>query len=258
MITGLWKALAPWTGFLVTFKILLVGIISDSDIPVGFSGPLSKALTRLICGVTSVFCPYLPIFPTTLSGDPGCAFPVSTAARLCVHHRKRWVLLFHPRSFLLRFPVGRIFSSTLLPGFSGPASSVICTNLPPSVPLPLRGFLIDKRFMTPSDNLDARSGGLPWVRRTASPDAVQLHTKEISPDMWSRSPMPARPSPQRHIAGLLFATYLGSTSYYLRTSHFWSCPCLVGIVLPSGNGARFTSRLRLEGQQVRHARRTWI
>ncbi len=110
--------------------------------------------------------------------------------------------------------------------------------------------------MTPSDNLGVRSGGLPWVRRTASPDTVQLHTKEISPDIRSRSSMSARPSPQRHIAGSLFATYLGSTSYFLRTPHFWQCPCPVGVVLPSGNGARFTSRLRPEGQQVRHARRT--
>jgi len=64
--------------------------------------------------------------------------------------------------------------------------------------------------------------------------------------------------PQRHIAGSLFVTYLGSTSYFLQTPHFWQCPCPVGVVLPSGNGARFTSRLRPEDRQVRHARRTWI
>ena len=119
-----------------------------------------------------------------------------------------------------------------------------------------RVFLLGKSFMTPSSSLGVRSGGLPWVRRTASPDAVQLHIGEVSPDIRSCSFMPARPSPQRHIAGSLFTTYLGSTSYFLRTPHHWQCPCPVGVVLPSGNGVRFTSRLRLEGQQVRHARRT--
>ena len=117
-------------------------------------------------------------------------------------------------------------------------------------------FLLGKSFMTPSSNLGDRSVGLPWVRRTASPDTVQLHIEEVSPDIRSRSYMPARPSPQRHIAGSLFATYLGSTSYFLRTPHLWKCPCPVGVVLPSGNGVRFTSRPCPEGRQVRHARRT--
>jgi hypothetical protein len=124
------------------------------------------------------------------------------------------------------------------------------------VPLPFGVFLLGTSFMTPSSNLGDRSVGLPWVRRTASPDTVQLHTKEISPDIRPRSFMPARPSPQRHLAGSLFATYLGSTSYFLQTPHLWRCPCPVGVVLPSGNGVRFTSRLRPEGRQVRHARRT--
>ena len=36
----------------MTFERFLVGIADDSDIPVRFSGSLSKALIRLVCGVT--------------------------------------------------------------------------------------------------------------------------------------------------------------------------------------------------------------
>jgi len=181
-----------------------------------------KALMRLMHGVTSVFRPYLSIFPMTLPGDPGYALAEGVRSRrVCVNHRKRWVPLFRLCFCLLCFLVGRIFSSTLLPGFSGPASSVICTNLSPSVPPLLRVRLFSRSFMTPSSSFDVRSGRLPWVRRTASPDTVQLHIEEVSPDIRSCSFMPARPSPQRHIAGLLFATYPGSTSYFLRTPHHW-------------------------------------
>lgn len=87
-------------------------------------------------------------------------------------------------------------------------------------PLSLRGLLGGQGFMTPSAASGVRAGGLPWVRRTASPDAVRLHIKEIPPDIRSRSHTPARPPPQRHIAGSLFVTYPGSASYFLQTRHF--------------------------------------
>ena len=150
------------------------------------------------------------------------------------------------QDFLLH-AVTRLLRSCFISHMYG--SATLCPSAASGSPL-------QQKFMTPANSLDVRSGGLPWVRRTASPDAVQLHIKEITPDIWSRSFRPARPSPQRHIAGLLFATYLGSTAYYLRTPHFWQCPCLVGVVLPSGNGARFTSEQRPEDQLVRHVRRT--
>ncbi len=72
-------------------------------------------------------------------------------------------------------PVFRVFSSTLLPGFSGPESSVLPVDLPPSDPSPLRDLLIGLGFMASLAAVEARSGGLPWVRRTTSPYAVQLH-----------------------------------------------------------------------------------
>ena len=42
-----------------------------------------------------------------------------------------------------RLLVVRVFSSTLLPGFLGPESSVLPVNLPPSVPSSLRGLLVE-------------------------------------------------------------------------------------------------------------------
>lgn len=45
-----------------------------------------------------------------------------------------------------------------------------------------------------------------------------------SPDIRSRIVTTARPSPQRHIAGSLFATYTGSASCFLRRFHLWKLP----------------------------------
>jgi hypothetical protein len=45
-----------------------------------------------------------------------------------------------------------------------------------------------------------------------------------SPDIRPRLATTARPSPQRHIAGSLFATYMGSASCFLQTLHFWKLP----------------------------------
>ena len=138
---------------------------------------------------------------------------------MCVDHRKRWVLCLHSLDFSHSLPGRQGFilhavTRLLRPCFISTVyeSATLC-------PSPLRGLLRRQSFMTPSTAFGVRSVGLPWVRRTASPDTVQLHAKEISPDIWSRSYRPARPSPHRHIAGLLFVTYLGSTSYYLRTRH---------------------------------------
>ena len=77
------------------------------------------------------------------------------------------------------FLVLRVFSSALLPGFIGPASSVLSVDLPPSDPYPLRDLLIRVGFMTPLAAFSARSGGLPWVRRTTSPYPVRLHLGSV-------------------------------------------------------------------------------
>ncbi len=58
--------------------------------------------------------------------------------KLFVDHRKRWVLYRIP-SLLFLFPVVRVLSSALLPGFIGPASSVLPVNLSPFAPCPASG-----------------------------------------------------------------------------------------------------------------------
>ena len=145
---------------------------------------------------------------TTLLGYPGLVVCDNFQGQMCVDHRKRWVLCLYSLDFSLFLPGRQGFvlhavTRLLRPCFISTVygSATLC-------PSPLRGLLGRQGFMAPSTASGVRPVALPWVRRTASPDAVQLHAKEISPDIWSRSYMPARPSPHRHIAGLLFATYL--------------------------------------------------
>ena len=74
------------------------------------------------------------------------------------------------------FPVVRVFSSTLLPGFIGPESSVLSADLPPSVPARFGVLPMRSGFMAAFGNsFAARSVGLPRVRHTSSPYPVQLH-----------------------------------------------------------------------------------
>jgi len=75
----------------------------------------------------------------------------------------------------LHFLIVRILSSTPLPGFTGPESSVLSVNLPPSGPYPLRDLLIGFGFLTSIAAFNFRPGGLPWVRHSTSPYTVQLH-----------------------------------------------------------------------------------
>ena len=58
--------------------------------------------------------------------------------------------------------------------FTGPASSVLSVDLPPSAP-PRFGISSSIRFAVVSGNINDRTGGLPWVRRTTSPYPVRLH-----------------------------------------------------------------------------------
>jgi len=124
----------------------------------------------------------------------------------------------------LHFLIVRVLSSTPLPGFTGPESSVLSVNLPPSGPYPLRDLLIGIGFLTPSAAFNFRPGGLPWVRHSTSPIYRPTSLRFGSPDIRPRSPTPARPPPRCHIVGSLFATYTGSASCFLQTAHFWNLP----------------------------------
>ncbi len=139
-------------------------------------------------------------------------------------------------SFFSSFLVLRVLSSALLPGFIGPDSSVLLANLPPSVPIPASGSPSRFGFIGSSATSDPSTGGLHWVRHTSLPVSRPTSQRFASPDIRTRLVTTARPRPLCHIVGSLSATYTGSASCFLQTPHFWNCPCLVGVTLPSGNG----------------------
>ena len=162
-------------------------------------------------------------------------------------------------SYSVALWVRKVFSSTLLPGFSGLASSVLHADLPPSAPYPLRLYrLIRFGFLLPIGNVSwSRAGGFPWVRLYNLPTYRPPAYRFDSPDIGSRLFTTARSSPRSHLGGSLFATYAGSTSCFLSTRRFCSRSCLVGVVLPSGNGGQFYFRCHASEYQLQcHARHT--
>ena len=118
------------------------------------------------------------------------------------------------------FLIVRVFSSTLLPGFIGPESSVLPVNLPPSVP-PCFGISSSIRFSVVTRQFqrqDRRASlGKTHYLLVSRPASCQFG----SPDIRPRSVTPARPPPQHHLAGSLFATYTSSASCFLQTPHLW-------------------------------------
>jgi len=62
--------------------------------------------------------------------------------------------------------------------FIGPAFSVLPVNLPPSAPSRF-GVSSSSRFAVVSGNINDRTEGLPWVRRTTSPYTVRLHVGSV-------------------------------------------------------------------------------
>jgi|WetSurMetagenome_2_1015567.scaffolds.fasta_scaffold65884_2 hypothetical protein len=93
------------------------------------------------------------------------------------------LLAYRPRLSALRptrprarvvFSVVGVLSSTLLPGFIGPESSVVFADLPRSAPLPLRFLLSRLGFMEPLALSGSRAVALPGVRRVASSYPVRL------------------------------------------------------------------------------------
>jgi hypothetical protein len=114
----------------------------DSNTPYGFLAPSFATLTRLPNVATIASRPRLPMpqrrYWDTQAWNSRQAVP---PGQMCVDRRKRRVLypgLCLPFSFL----VLRVLSSTLLPGFTGPDSSVLPVDLPPPAPYPLRVRLI--------------------------------------------------------------------------------------------------------------------
>jgi hypothetical protein len=117
--------------------------------------------------------------PTASLEHPGLIPSTSPSpGQMCVDRRKRRVLCLATFDTFL-FLVLRVFSSALSPGFIGPASSVLSVDLPPSAPSPASGSPYRFGFIAPLAAFSARSGGLPWVRRTTSPYPVRLHLGSV-------------------------------------------------------------------------------
>ncbi len=112
----------------------------------------------------------------------------------------------------------RVLSSTLLPGFIGPESSVLPVNLPPSVTSSLRGLLVDS-LLCVYGNLRQQDRRASLGKTHHLPVSRPASCQFGPPDIRPRSITPARPPPQHHLAGSLFATYTGSASCFLQTSH---------------------------------------
>jgi hypothetical protein len=98
--------------------------------------------------------------------------------------------------------------------FSGPGSSVHPCESATLFSLVALGSPRRLGFITSSAAFDVRSGGLPWVRRTASPHLVRLRKglsrdalRGFGLDIGTRLLMSACSTPLYHIAGSLFATY---------------------------------------------------
>jgi hypothetical protein len=163
---------------------------------------------------------------------------------MCVD-RHKWRVLPSPcRLICFPFRVREVFPSTLLPGFSGLASSVLHMDLPPSAPsaLQLSRALFASVFYPVSRPSAGRAGGFPWVRLYDLPTYRPPPHRFASPDIGPRLFASARPAPRSHIGGSLFVTYVGSTSCFLSTRRFCARSCLVGVALPSGNGGQFYFR----------------
>jgi len=187
------------TGFLVTFETArLVGIPHNGIriSPFGFLAPSFPPVTlcRLFIGVT-----------------------ITSRPRLPMPQRRCWDI---QASFL----VVRVFSSTPLPRFTGPESSVLSVNLPPSDPYPLRDLLSRVRFSNVYCSFQRQVRRASLGKTHHLPISRPTSLRFGPPDIRSCSLTPARPPPRCHIVGSLFATYMGSASCFLRTAHYWNQP----------------------------------
>ena len=160
----------------------------------------------------------------------------------CVLTVIKWRVLLPTCSTVLPLPVLGVFSSTLLPGFSGPESSVLLVDLPPSVPSPLWCSLVGLRFSSafgrPRRQDRRASLGKAYDLPACRPAPHRFDMPDIGPRLFAS----ARPSPRCHVAGSLFAAYAVLPHASSRPVPFGRRPCLVGVVLPSGHGGQFYFR----------------
>ena len=124
------------------------------------------------------------------------------------------------------FPVVRVFSSALLPGFIGPESSVLPMDLPPSASSPLRGrrsrfgfqYRVSADWITqcplsvwvdaPTVGPDIEAIGLPGVRHATSSYTVRLQLPSVTTVGYRDSLSYACSSPSGHPSSRFAVRYV--------------------------------------------------
>ena len=169
-----------------------------------------------------------------------CYLSSTASPRLMTHSSKPGLGSLRLRSARLRPPLCPSWSAGFSPPHCYQASSALPHQYPREsatlCPFLASGSPRRVGFLSPTARFSDRSGGLPWVRRTPSPDPVPLPVGlvlRIFGLALSRllDLLPTTLSPVRCS---LRTRVLPHASF--RHPPSWSCPCLVGVVLPSGNG----------------------
>ena len=118
----------------------------------------------------------------------------------------------------LYWPRSSGFSPPLCYQVSQALSLQYYTQICHPLSLPRLGSLPTRlSFMPPPETIGDRTGGFPRVRSHRLPISRPTSPRFGSPDIRTRSGTPARPPPQSHPVGSLFATYIGFASCFLQT-----------------------------------------
>ena len=129
-------------------------LLANSEIPCRFAGSCTSATPLRLANVVTV------AFRSRLSRLQRRAWSLQARQKSslrpwqqrCIARRTRRVRCPRFPCWAPRLLIVRVFSSTLLPGFFGPESSVLPVNLPPSVP-PRFGVSSSSRFAVVAGNL---------------------------------------------------------------------------------------------------------
>ena len=202
-MTGLPGPLGPDRTACLTLVRSHWGIVLRFGCPFSFSGPY---LSQFCIGSSvQSLPPFVHDFP----------YPDDASGIARRRHTDFFFSMLIP--FCLVF---RVLSSTLLPALHRPClfgtpreSATLC-------PSSLRDLLVDSVCCRLWQH--RRQGRRASLGKTHHlPICRPASCRFGSPDIRSCSITPARPPPQHHLAGSLFATYTGSASCFLQTPHFW-------------------------------------
>jgi hypothetical protein len=168
--------------------------------PTGFLVPSTflAALNRLLHVATIAFRPRLPMSPWRSLGTP--RFDITSP----------WSSGFYPLPPRRDYQASSALSHQYYPWIGHPLH-----------PARFSGSPYRARFYGASCSFKLQCRRASLGKTHYLPISRPASRRFDSPDIRSRSSTPARPSPQRHIAGSLFATYTGSASCFLQTAHFW-------------------------------------